>query len=212
MDEIKNIILDLGVVILNVDYEKTIDAFTKLGVTNAADIYSKAQQDPVFDQLEKGEISTSAFCDHIRAIIQDTSVADAAVHRAWNAMLGDLPPERIALLRKVKGRYRLFLLSNTNAVHLPACKRIIKKEHGLEGLSSIFEKEYYSHLLGMRKPEQMVFDHVINENQLNREETLFVDDSSQHVEGGNRAGIRSVLLEPDKTLLDLFDSKGVWIG
>jgi putative hydrolase of the HAD superfamily len=212
MHEIKNIILDLGVVILNVDYEKTIDAFAELGIVNGAYISSKAQQDPVFDQWEKGEISASEFCDHIRRIIQDTSITEEAIYGAWNAMLGDLPYERISLLRKIKNRYRLFLLSNTNAVHLPFFNQIIKEKYGLENLSSIFEKEYYSHLIGMRKPEQRVFDHVINENQLHREETLFVDDSSQHVEGGNRVGIPSVLLEPDKTLLDLFDSKGVWIG
>jgi len=212
MHEIKNIILDLGVVILNVDYEKTIDAFAELGIVNAAYISSKAQQDPVFDQWEKGEISASEFCDHIRRIIQDTSITEEAIFAAWNAMLGDLPYERLSLLRKIKNRYRLFLLSNTNAVHLPFFKQIIKEKYGLENLSSIFEKEYYSHLIGMRKPEERVFDHVISENQLHKEETLFVDDSSQHVEGGNRAGIPSVLLEPDKTLLDLFDSKGVWIG
>ena len=127
-------------------------------------------------------------------------------------MLGDLPTERLALLEMVKNHYRLFLLSNTNAIHLPECKRIIRREHGLRDLSSFFEKEYYSHLLGMRKPEKRIFDHVIDENQLTREETLFVDDSPQHIEGGNNAGIRSVLLDPGKTLPDLFDARGKWKG
>jgi putative hydrolase of the HAD superfamily len=207
MAEIKNIIFDLGMVILNVDYQNTLDAFKKLGVHNIDDLYAQSHQAPVFDQLERGEISGVDFCNYMEGFIPK-KVGEEAIVVAWNAMLGNLPWERLDLLRRIKLYYRLFLLSNTNTIHFAAWQTIVKKECGFEGLSDIFEKEYYSHQLGMRKPEIEIFDHVLKENGLDKRATLFIDDSLQHIKGAANAGIKTVWLTSDKILLDLFDKDG----
>ena len=207
MGTIKNIVFDLGVVILNVNYSRTLDAFTHLGLENAEQVYSKSNQIPCFDQLEKGEIGPVAFCEALRVYLP-SEVTDESIVDAWNAMLGELPVERLELLESVKKHYRMFLLSNTNELHVASYLKTLKQTHGLDNLSHVFEKEYYSHKVGMRKPDKEIFDFVLDDNGLDASETVFIDDSIQHVRGAEKAGIMAIHLDDSKTLLDLFETDG----
>lgn len=205
--KVKNIIFDLGGVILRIDYNLTATAFKNLGAADFDDIYSQARQNELFDRLEKGQISAGGFADEVRRMFR-SKWSDAAIFDAWNAMLIDLPPDRIALLRKLSEKFRLFLLSNTNELHLAGCKAIFRSVLGREDLSPIFVREYYSHLLGMRKPDREVFDHILHEQGLQGEETLFIDDSIQHVEGGRRAGLFAHHLEAGQSIVSVFGNVG----
>jgi len=201
---IKNIIFDLGGVILNVDPQKTINAFKKMGAGNFDEIYSRIKQTSLFDHFEKDSITVDEFRTEVKKHIQN-SVNNRDVDFAWNAMLQDLPRERLELLETLRNKYRLFLLSNTNEIHIKAYSKILKNNYGLEDLSHLFEKEYYSYKIGLRKPDIETFQYVLEENSLMPKETLFIDDSSQHVEGAKRAGIFAYLLKEDETILDIFD-------
>lgn len=194
---IKNIIFDLGGVLLNIDYDLTLQAFQKLGIKNFNQFYSQAKQSAIFSLLETGKISADIFCNEIR-IIGEISSPNNDIIDAWNSMLLDFPQERFDFLKTINKRYNSFLLSNTNSIHLEALNKLILEKNNVSNLNSYFLATYYSHLVGLRKPHPEIFQHVIDDNNLNPESTLFIDDSVQHVNGAKSIGIQSVLLDTNK--------------
>ncbi len=199
---IKNIIFDLGGVILNIDYNKTANAFRQIGLKNFDDIYSQAKQNQVFDKLETGEFTSNEFRKYIKGIVPSLQYSD--IDKAWNAMLLDLPVERIVLLKKLKKKYRLFLLSNTNEIHIKAFRKIIQSSYDENIFDAIFEHQYYSSEMGMRKPNADCFQCVLEKNKLDPCETLFIDDSIQHVEGARKLQIQAYHLIPGEDITELF--------
>jgi len=169
---IKNIIFDFGGVILNIDYTLTENAFAKLGLKEFDKIYSQALQKELFDELEKGLITPAAFRRGVRKLIK-AEISDLQIDTAWNAMLLDLPEERVNLLSELKKKYRIFLLSNTNEIHFSFFSTYMKNKFGFDVFSDLFEKVYVSHKVHMRKPDAEIFELVLNENNLLRKETLF---------------------------------------
>lgn len=191
---IRNIIFDLGGVILNIDYHLTANAFKNLGLENFDSLYTQAQQSGLFDDYETGKISENEF---IITLKQKMAIecSENQLINAWNAMLLDFPPERLELIKSLRPNYRIFLLSNTNHTHQQAFERILEQFIGERTLDNYFEKVYFSHLVGKRKPNSDIFNFVLGENKLVPEETLFIDDSSQHIVGAQKVGIKAVLLE-----------------
>jgi len=131
-------------------------------------------------------------------------LSDQQIIDAWNAMLLDFPEERITLLQELGKKYPLYLLSNTNSIHLSEFTDRLKAVHGIASLNSLFHKTYYSHLIGYRKPDIAIYEHVIRENNLDAAATLFIDDTLLNVEGARRAGLQARLLMPAQTIADLF--------
>ena len=199
---VKNIIFDFGGVILNIDYKLTEAAFTKLGVKNFAEIYSQAIQNNLFDQLEKGLITPTDFRKEVRKFIT-REVSDLQIDEAWNSMLLDLPDERVALLSDLKKKYQLFLLSNTNEIHFNTFSNYMQNKFKCDLFSDLFIKAYFSHKVKMRKPDAEIFELVLKEQNLHREETLFIDDSIQHIESAKKLGLQTLFLVKGKTILDL---------
>lgn len=198
---IKNIIFDLGGVIYDVDYTKTIKAFEDLGISDFDRVYAKAGQSDLFDNLETGAISVHEFYSGINSFLQ-IELSEEEINHAWNAMLLHFMPEAIKCIKGLKSNYRLFLLSNTNHIHIES----IKRQYGVqyfEEFSSLFEKVYLSHDLGLRKPHKNVFDFIVNEQGLIPEQTLFVDDSPQHVEGAVLAGLNAYHLKDGEKISEL---------
>ena len=190
--EVKNIIFDLGGVILNINYHKTAQVFNSLGCENFDEIYSQKQQNGLFDNFETGQISSQEFINELLKVLPK-EVPPKEVVDAWNAMLLDLPQKRIERLQKLKKTHRIFLLSNTNQIHEEAFVKIIQQENKIKSFNHLFEQVYFSHHIGMRKPNREVFDFVLQENSLNPTETLFIDDSPQHLVGAEEAGIKTLL-------------------
>jgi FMN phosphatase YigB (HAD superfamily) len=193
MSAIRNIIFDLGGVIINLDTPATIKAFEALGASNFSGVYNQLQQTPIFDLYDKGLVSDADFRRELKTLT-GLQLSDTDFDTAWNAMLLDFPKHRLQLLAAIKSKYRTFLLSNTNHVHVAAFEAGLLKNHGMPNLSSLFEKTYYSCQIGLRKPDREIFDFVLKENKLDPAETLFIDDSPQHVEGAKQAGIHAILL------------------
>jgi glucose-1-phosphatase len=205
---IKNIIFDLGGVILNIDYQLTIDAFKRLGFYNFDAVFTQAKQTGIFDKLDKGLITPMEFRDGVRELA-GKSYTNEQIDDAWNAMLLDFPVHRLKLLEKVHAQYRTFLLSNTNQIHIDVYNQILLKTFGVKDLSHFFEKEYYSHVIHMRKPDAEIFEFILNQNGLNAEETLFIDDTEQHVVGARKMGINAyhLKLKDGENLENLFVEK-----
>jgi putative hydrolase of the HAD superfamily len=194
--EVKAIILDLGGVILNIDYQRTIRAF-KLLLKNGANVeafYNQAKQNQVFDLFEKGEISAADFRTDLKKIF-GLQLSDHEIDAAWNAMLLDLPLERLTFVSELRKKYPVYLLSNTNEIHYQAFRKNLEETFDNPSiLEDFFDKTYYSHLIKQRKPTAAAFNHVLDDNQLNAYEVVFVDDSAQHIEGAMSLGIDARLL------------------
>ncbi len=201
----KAIVFDLGGVLMNLSYRKTADAFRALGLKDFDAIYSQARQAGIFDAFETGKISSAAFRLSLREWL-GSEISDEQIDTAWNAMLLGMPLKRIELLRALRNRYRIFLLSNTNEIHLQAVFAMMEKDHGFPDLGQIMEKQYYSCRMGMRKPDAEIFQYVLHEQGLTAGETLFIDDSIQHIEGARSIGIRSYHLKEGEELAGLFDA------
>lgn len=201
MRGIKNIIFDLGGVIVNLDNQRTEDAFVALGAKNFREYFGHGFAASFFKEYEIGRISDRQFIDSVRQLI-GLSTPDQAIIDGWNALLLDFPAERIQLLKELRKTYRLFLFSNTNALHLAALQLIWNASFGEGSLDQYFEKTYYSHLMGMRKPDRESFEYILKENELIGEETLFVDDAIVNVEGAEKAGLKGLFLRPGISLLD----------
>tara|TARA_B110000261_G_C13080617_1_gene355762 strand:+ start:180 stop:803 length:624 start_codon:yes stop_codon:yes gene_type:complete len=194
MKNIKNIILDLGGVLFDLSYEKTIEEFRNIGLSNA---FSKAHQINIFNQIEEGKISPTEFLNGINELCgKDHS--HAIITKAWNMMLLGMPKKRLELLVELKKQYRLFLYSNTNEIHIKRVWEILEEQHGIKNLDKYFEVAYLSNELGIRKPKPDGFKHIVNTHQLKKSETLFIDDSAQHVKGALKANINSEWLDLQK--------------
>ena len=203
MTTFKNIIFDFGGVIIRIDYNRIPAAFEASGLSGFDRIYSKLHQSSLFDDFEKGIISTKQFREKLREI-SGVPLTDSQIDHAWNAILIDIPRENIDVLMRLKQSYRIFLLSNTNAIHEKAFLEILQRDYGKNVLEEVFEKIYYSHHLSMRKPEPAIFEKVLSENNLLAEETLFVDDSPQHIEGAKKANLQTLYVDKGKMIADLF--------
>lgn len=191
---IDTLLLDLGGVLIDVDYHRTAAAFNALGFDGFEAIYSKAQQDNLFDGFEVGALSPAEFRARIQAL-HGNGITAEQVDACWNAMLGRIPPERIDLLQRLRKRYRLLLLSNTNAIHVPAFERIIAADNGIVDFRALFDGAYYSCEIGLRKPDAVAFHHVLSRHGAESGRTLFIDDSIQHVVGARGAGLHAEHLE-----------------
>ncbi|MCS6833926.1 MAG: HAD-IA family hydrolase, partial [Flammeovirgaceae bacterium] len=134
----------------------------------------------------------------------ELSIEDHVLDEAWNAMLLDIPAERLQLLGELQKKKKIFLLSNTNAIHKEAFDKKLQ-QHGYSTLDVFFEKAYYSHLVGDRKPNASIFERVLQENQLNPQTTLFIDDTYQHIAGAKSVGLQTIHLQAPKTILDYRD-------
>lgn len=188
---ISTILFDLGGVVLNLDYNRTVDAFKKMGGEGFEVLYSQAQQDKGFDHFETGQWTPTEFRNYVRSYLGNGH-SDDEIDEAWNAMLLDLPAERITLLLELKKHYSICLFSNTNAIHLKRFREIIGAAYGNELLlESVFHKTYYSHEIKLRKPHKEAFQHILTDQNLRADEVLFIDDSLQHIEGARGLGIKA---------------------
>jgi putative hydrolase of the HAD superfamily len=202
MQNIKNVIFDLGGVILNIDVKKTAAAFTSLGHESFENLFNIGHAAGFFKEYECGIIDDAGFIAAIKERFQQ-NVTDIQIIDAWNALLLDFPGSRIEFLKSIGSKYRLFLFSNTNALHREAFNIIYQNTFKNGHLDELFEKAYYSHILRMRKPDPASFQYIINENGLNPAETLFVDDALVNIEGAQKCGIQTFHLVAPATIQDI---------
>jgi len=196
---LKNIILDLGGVLLDIDYYKTEKAFIALGFTQFKEMYNQYQSDVVFSQLEKGTISNEDFYNYLIKVAEG-SISREQIDNAWNAMLLNFREESLSFLTQLNEKYKVYLLSNTNAIHLHAFSHIFKKQTGKKSLDDFFTKAYYSHYVGLRKPDEDIFEFVLNDAGILAEESLFIDDSFNNINTAKNMGFVTHLLLPGEKI------------
>ena len=204
MNNIDTLIFDFGGVIINLDYSKPVEEFKKLGILDSEKLYSKKEQTKLFDSLECGQISDENFLNEIRKKSNTNDLE--LIKKAWNSILLNIPEERVHLLKKLSLKYKIYLLSNTNSIHL---NEIISAygEKKWRNFISIFNEVYFSNQIGMRKPNEDVFFYLIKKNKLDVSKTLFIDDSPQHIKTAKKIGFKTYHLTDKEDIVSLFLEK-----
>lgn len=199
----KNIIFDLGGVIINLSEENTLGQFAKLSERKEEIQKIKTLSSEEYKAYEKGLLSDEDFRDAVRSQLY-LNASDNEIDFAFNAMLLDIPVARINLLKSLRNKHQLFLLSNTNTIHLRRFNEIMQETTGDSSIDPYFVKAYYSHQVNLRKPDKEIFELVLNENNLNPAETLFLDDNLSNLEGAQLTGIHTFHVQDPAQLFELF--------
>ncbi len=198
---IENILFDLGGVLLTIDMQKTIEAFALLGWKETEWKENSQSRRAVFENLETGTDSQYQFRENIRKMLPGTPT-DTEIDNAWNAMLIDFPAAIIDYLIKLKTEYTLYLLSNTNALHLKHFREIFFFAYGYQ-IDTLFHKTYYSHEIGFRKPNPGAFLKVLEDSSLIPGNTLFVDDLKVNTDAAEEIGMKVLNIEAGTLLQSL---------
>ena len=206
MSEIKNLLLDLGGVVLNVDYHKMVDIFKEYGVINFDKHFTQAKQVEIIDKFEEGKCTIEEFRNGIRDLVE-VNLSDAQIDKAWFSMILDLPKERIELIGLLKLKYNVYLFSNTNELHIELLKKRYEEEFGFDIFQMLFTKAYFSNEIKMRKPHPESFEWLLKDAGIKADETLFIEDSPQHIEGAKKVGLNTYWLTGGETINDLYDQK-----
>jgi glucose-1-phosphatase len=190
LTNIKNIIFDLGNVLYDIRYENIAEVFKTYGITNFEDMYGKMGQVEEIDLFEEGKISPAQFRDFIRTLTT-IPLTDNQIDHAWNAIMVDIPMERVQMLIRLKDKYKLYLYSNTNQINCENFERYVVNKFGYNIFETLFIKAYYSHTLHIKKPKPEGFSAILKEQNLNPDETIFIDDLERHIKGAQAAGFRT---------------------
>jgi len=199
MAQTKNIIFDLGGVLLDIDFQKSIDAFEKLGLQHFEAMFSQFKADALFEKLETGHISEADFYAAIKERTEQP-LSNEDIDQAWNALILNFRTESIDLLEKLSVNYQLYLVSNTNSIHLKYFKALFTKETGKPLLDAYFIKAWYSNEIGLRKPGAAIFEFVLQQENLKAEETLFIDDTGTNIETAKALGFKTHHLLPTERI------------
>lgn len=202
MHPIKNIIFDLGGVLLDIDIGKTSAAFETLGINDFSGMYSLHKADALFDNLEKGLVSDPGFFNGIRNL-SGLALTDSDIRTAWDALLIGFRTGSLTCLKQLQNRYRLYLLSNTNHIHYQAFQQMYKNQTGRTDFNDHFVKTYYSFREGLRKPEKEIYQLLLADAGLVAGESLFIDDLEKNIEAAAALGIQTHHLQPHEKIEDL---------
>ncbi len=197
---INTIIFDFGDIFINLEKEATIAEFKKLGLDGPNEELLVMN-----DLFERGKISEQQFIDGFNKFIPNADVHD--IRKAWNSVIGEFPLYRLEFLQMLSNKYRLFLLTNTDAIHISRFEHMV----GVSFFSDFyqcFEKVYYSFEMGMRKPEEQIFNHILKKHDLSPKRTLFIDDKKENTDAAAALGIQVWNLQVgEEDVVDLFDKK-----
>jgi FMN phosphatase YigB (HAD superfamily) len=201
MRQTKAIIFDLGGVLLNIDFRLSEKAFADLGLTNFADFFNQFHSNDLFRKLETG-MDDQLFYDDFRSGT-GLQLSNEQIRDAWNALLLDYRTESVAVLPQLKEKYKLYLLSNTNEIHLREFQRRYDAWKPGEVFDDLFDAAYYSHRIGHRKPNASAFEYVLEKHNLIAAETIFIDDSINNIEAAQELGLQTIHLLPGMKVEEL---------
>ena len=187
--KIKNIVFDLGGVLVDLDFKAAINGLQKAGFANVKEQLQTLHQGGIFQKFELGEMSA----DEFRTAIRENStveLTDEEVDKLWNAMLLEIPREKLELILDLRGKYMVYLLSNTNSIHWDyVCKNAFNYR-GFR-VNDYFEETFLSYEMHLAKPDKAIFEKVLQDANLLPEETLFIDDSEANCKAAEEVGIHA---------------------
>jgi FMN phosphatase YigB (HAD superfamily) len=199
---IKAVVFDFGNVIIPIDLNKLFQAFADLTFKSADRVKKLFDDAEIFRKYETGFYADDEFRDVIRQTLS-YPLNDQEIDEAWNALFIEVPAERIAFLESLRYRVPIYLLSNTNSIHIEYCLHYFRQKFNLPDFRSLFEKAFLSYEMGLWKPDYAIYHQVIEEVGFAAEEILFIDDNPDNVDAARDLGIQAVLISPQDSFTDL---------
>jgi putative hydrolase of the HAD superfamily len=197
----KAVIFDFGNVIINIEFQRIYQTFSKLTSKPIAYIEKRITEEQIFRRYESGQFTDEEF----REIIRQTlcfALSDKEVDTAWNAILLDIPTERIDLINNIRKKYPVYLLSNTNNIHISASNNYLNEAHGIKNLDVLFDKLYLSYEMGLWKPDTEIYYEVLRSINLEPNQVIFFDDNLQNIESAKAIGMQTILVEPTTSIVE----------
>ena len=200
---IKNIVFDLGGVLVNLDFKSAINGLQKAGFANAKEQLQAFDREGIFQKFELGEMTAEEFRSAIREN-STVTLTDEEVDALWNLMLLEIPREKLELILDLRGKYMVYLLSNTNSIHWDyVCKNTFNYR-GFR-VSDYFEKTFLSFEMHLAKPDKAIFEKMLEDANLLAEETLFIDDSEANCKAAAEVGIHTHHYHIGDDLKEIFE-------
>lgn len=196
------ILFDLGGVIIDIDPERSLHTFEQMGHTDIRTVYGAMAEEGWFTRLELGEVEPADLFTRLRSSLSKV-ITDDDIHAGWNALLGELPAERIQLLEQLADRYRLYLLSNTNPIHMATIHKLVRDNFGVSDMGYWFEQDYYSYEMGLRKPDPTIYQVILDDHLLDPSATLFVDDTLANIESATSLGFQTLHVPDNRSIVEL---------
>ncbi len=203
MSSIKAILFDFGGVLIDIKREKCIEAFSQIGFPEVEQYIGNYTQSDFFLLFEKGLITAEEFYSEIR-LRSGKNITNQQIDYAWNAFLISIPEYKLDLLRELRNRYRVLLLSNTNIIHFAQGGRKEFEKQGLH-LSDYFDKCYLSYELKMAKPQPEIFQYILDNETIKAHEILFLDDGKKNIEVAKSLGFQTYLVQDEEDFRHLFE-------
>ncbi|MFT6879619.1 MAG: HAD superfamily hydrolase (TIGR01509 family) [Arcticibacterium sp.] len=195
MADYKAILFDFGNVVINIDPELTIKSLSEISSKSLDRVREKMEMSQLNKRYEMGLFTDEEFREIIRQTI-GYPFSDAQVDEAWNALLLDLPPHRIKLILELQNAYPVYLLSNTNNIHITKCNSIFKEEFGIPDVKSLFKRAFFSYEMGLWKPDPEIYQEVLSEIRQKPEDVLFIDDNANNIASAAKMGFQTILMDP----------------
>ena len=198
---LKNLIFDLGDVIIPIDLTAPVRNFAMLANMPEAEVRAIWKQYDIWNRYETGLVDDKAFRLHVRQLLGNEKWADEVIDTAWNSVLLDLPVARVERIKELAPNYRLFLLSNTSPIHIRQVNQLLVNLNQ-PTLEDLFERVFYSYDVRMAKPSSAIYEHVLTQAGLVAEETAFFDDNAANIQAAAGLGIQAVHVQPPMSILD----------
>ena len=192
---IRNIIFDLGGVLLNINPLLSLLEFEKLCGITQEELKNRLASEHIFEKFDTGSLGASQFRNELCRIM-DCTLADEQIDHAWNTLLLNFPAHRVNLLRQLRKNYRIYLLSNTNSIHFEHYTREFFETYGIP-MSELFDKLFLSYEIGMHKPDTGIYSYVLQHAGLVPAECVFIDDSLPNIEAASALGLSVIHIYGD---------------
>lgn len=200
---IKCILFDLGGVVINIDWKRSVYAFCDLTGKSFDELNQMMRKEELVQGIETGKLNPQEFREWFRKLF-NKKIDNKSIDSAWNAMLLDIPTERIKLIQELRNNYSVMCLSNTNEIHIRDFNSKLSAVSTLNNLEELMHKTYYSHLLETRKPDPKAWTIILEENQLEPESVLYFEDNKINHQVALNLGINSVLIDQQNTIEKYF--------
>ena len=203
--KIKNIIFDLGGVVLDIDESIVYKELEKTGINTSELAHSKEFMD-IMSKFNTGIYTAPTFRKKVKAFLGQEKMTDQKFDSIWNSMLLDIPRERIAAIEKVKKHYKIFLMSNSNVIHYDLYVRDLQLRFGYNEFDELFNKSYFSFAEHLEKPDPRFFELILDHEGILPEETLFIDDTAENIEVAKSLGINTYHISREELVRNLFEN------
>ncbi len=202
--DIQAIIFDFGGVILDINPQLTMKEFEKLGAAKLNEEQTREFVDKIIRKFERGIYTPEVFRNKVKSFL-NFEAGDHEIDDAWNALLFDIPGERVKVIEHVREHYRIFLLSNSNEIHYDLFVRDLQLRFGYREFDDLFEKSYFSFDTHLTKPDPEAFEFIINQHEMDPSKTLFIDDHENNIRAASALGLKTYLLKAPERIRDIFE-------